>query len=230
MRQRCEAKLRVRLCFLRDLIQLCVHSSPTSACRECSPKPPTQPAPPLPHVRGFPALRVLSAGPTSTVTFAVLRMVLSVGILGPIPLAQDGGGSPRFHDASVSVHAVLSDPAGVSDDHRLLRSPTVAFQVFDPVGLRMYNEAPSLHLRYGLDIALSTLNPCRYLHEPKTRFPVGRLVPLSGAGISPAESAGLALAHRRTSPDQRPLRSAVPTGHTLARPTPPLAHDDPAGS
>ena len=92
---------------------------------------------------------------------------------------------------------MLSDPAGVSNDHRLLRSPTVAFQVFDPVGLRMYHEALSLHLRYGLDIALSTLNSCRYLHEPKTRFPVGRLIPLAGAGIAPAESAGLILAHRR---------------------------------
>ena len=50
---------------------------------------------------------------------------------------------------------------------------------------------------YSLDIALSTLNSSRYLNEPKTRFPVGRLFPFSGAGISPAESAGLNLAHRR---------------------------------
>src|SRR2546428_4838607 len=47
------------------------------------------------------------------------------------------------------------------------------------------HEAQSLHLRYGPDIALSTLSPCRCLHEPKTRFPVGRLVPLAGAGVSP---------------------------------------------
>ena len=45
------------------------------------------------------------------------------------------------------------------------RSPTVAFQIFDPVGIRMCHEAQSLHLRYGLDIALSTLNSCRHLHE-----------------------------------------------------------------
>jgi hypothetical protein len=57
---------------------------------------------------------------------------------------------------------VLLDPAGVSSDHRLLRSPTVAFQVFDPVGIRMCHEAQSLHWRYGLDIALSTLNSRRY--------------------------------------------------------------------
>lgn len=62
----------------------------------------------------------------------------------------------------------------------------------------MCHEAQSLHLRYGLDIALSTLNSCRHLHEPKTRFPVGGSS-LSGAGISPAESAGLSLAHRNIS-------------------------------
>ena len=109
----------------------------------------------------------------------------------PYPQTQDGGGSPRCHDASFSVHAVLLDPAGVSDDHRLLRSPTVAFQIFDPVGLRMCHEAQSLYLRYGLDIALSTLNSCRYLHEPKTRFPVGRLVPFPGRESHPLKAPGL---------------------------------------
>jgi hypothetical protein len=118
-------------------------------------------------------------------------LVLSVDILGLRQPDQGDGGSPRFHDASISVHAVLSDPAGVSSDHRLLRSPTVAFQVFDPVGLRMYHEAPSLHLRYGLDIALSTLNPCRYLHEPKTRFPVEWLVPFPGRESHPLKAPGL---------------------------------------
>ena len=88
-------------------------------CRECFPGPATQPAPPLSPVRGFPALRVLSASPTSTVASVSLRMVRSVDILGPLPPDRDGGGSPRCHDASFSVHAVLSDPAGVSSDHRL---------------------------------------------------------------------------------------------------------------
>lgn len=68
------------------------------------------------------------------------------------------------------------------------------------------HEAQSLHLRYGLRIALSTLNPCRYLHEPKTRFPVGRLFPLAGAGISPAGSVRLRLTHRRILPSQDPPR------------------------
>jgi hypothetical protein len=81
---------------------------------------------------------------------------------------------------------------------RLYRKSTIAFQVFDPVGPRLFHEAPSLHLRYGLNVALSTLNPCRYLHVPKTRFRVGRLFPFSRAGISPAEGTRLNLAHRRT--------------------------------
>jgi len=95
-------------------------------------------------------------------------------------------------NASFSARAVLLDPASVSGEHRLYRSPFVAFQVFDLVGhwLRSH-EAQSLHLRYGPSIVLSTLNPCRYLHEPKTRFLVGRLIPLSRAGISPAGSAEL---------------------------------------
>src|SRR5215472_17848718 len=118
-------------------------------CRECFPGPASQPASLLPHVHGFPALRVLPASPTSIVASVSLRLIHSVDILGPFSSDQDGGGSPRCHDASVSVHAVLLDPAGVSDDHRPLRSPTFAFQIFDPVGLRVCHEAQSLHLRYG---------------------------------------------------------------------------------
>jgi hypothetical protein len=41
-----------------------------------------------------------------------------------------------------------------------------------------------------------TLNSCCCLHEPKARFPVGRLVPVSEAGISPAGSIRLFLTHR----------------------------------
>ena len=55
----------------------------------------------------------------------------------------------------------------------------------------MCHEAQSLYLRYGLDIALSTLNSCRYLHEPKTRFPVGRLVPFPGRESHPLKAPGL---------------------------------------
>ncbi len=55
----------------------------------------------------------------------------------------------------------------------------------------MTHEAQSLHLRYGLVIALSTLNSCRYLHEPKTRFPVGWLFPLPGRELHPLKAPGL---------------------------------------
>src|SRR6266571_1044880 len=137
------------------------------------------------------AQRTLPASPTSTVASVSLRLVHSVGILGPLFPGRDGGGSPRCHDASVSVHAVLLDPAGFSDDHRLYWPPTVAFQVFDPVGIRMCHEARSLHVCYGLDIALSTLNSCRCLHEPKTRFPVGRLFPFPGRESHPLKTPGL---------------------------------------
>ena len=55
----------------------------------------------------------------------------------------------------------------------------------------MTHEAQSLHLRYGLVIALSTLNSSRYLNEPKTRFPVGRLFPLPGRELHPLKAPGL---------------------------------------
>src|SRR5207253_10522947 len=43
----------------------------------------------------------------------------------------------------------------------------------------------------GLDIALSTLNSCCCLHEPKTRFPVGRLFPFPGRESHPLKAPGL---------------------------------------
>jgi hypothetical protein len=95
-------------------------------------------------------------------------------------------------DASFSGRAVLLDPAAVSSGHRQLRPPTVAFQVFDPVGLRMTtHEAQSLHLRYGLPVALPTLSSCRYLHKPKARFPVGWLGPLPGREFHPLDAPSL---------------------------------------
>jgi len=110
---------------------------------------------------------------------------------------QDRHGSPRFHDASFSVRAVLSDPAGVSSSLAFRGSLLVPskFSTLSASGCKS-NEAQSLHLRYGLDVARPTLSPCRYLHEPKVRFQVGRLIPLSRAGVSPAGSAWLILAHQ----------------------------------
>jgi hypothetical protein len=68
---------------------------------------------------------------------------------------------------------------------------------YDAVGLRVtiitrLNRFTCVTARSSL---VPTLNSCRYLHEPKARFPVGRLVPLSGAGISPAGSIRLFLTH-----------------------------------
>jgi len=52
------------------------------------------------------------------------------------------------------------------------------------------HEAQSLPLQYGPDVALSTLSPCRYLHEPKTRFPVGGW-PLPGRELHPLDAPDL---------------------------------------
>ena len=93
-------------------------------------------APRLPHVRGFPTLKVLRTDPTSRAASAFVWLVLFVGLLDDIS-HQDRVGSPRFLDASISTRAVLSDPAGVSGNHRHFRLPTMAFQIFDPVGLRI---------------------------------------------------------------------------------------------
>lgn len=112
---------------------------------------------------------------------------------------QDRRGSPRFRDASLSARAVLSDPAGVSGPLASCGSLLVPskFSTLSASGLPCH-EAQSLHLRYGPDVARPTLSPCRYLHEPKARFQVGRLISLAWAGIAPAGSARLGLAHRRT--------------------------------
>jgi len=87
---------------------------------------------------------------------------------------------------------VLLDPAGVSNDHRpcgRLLLPS-RFSTLSASGYSCH-EAQSLHLRYGLDIALSTLNSCRHLHESKTRFPVGRLIPFPGRESHPLKAPGL---------------------------------------
>jgi len=112
---------------------------------------------------------------------------------------QDRRGSPRFRDASMSARAVLSDPAGVSGPLAFCGGLLVPskFSTLSASGFPNH-EAQSLHLRYGPDVALPTLSSCRYLHEPKARFQVGRLVPLAWAGIAPAGSARLGLAHRRS--------------------------------
>ena len=64
-----------------------------------------------------------------------------------------------------------------------------------------------------------TLNSCHCLHEPKARFPVGRLIPLSEAGISPAERIRLFLTHRIDGANLRDVGQTVDAteGHSLRR-------------
>ena len=69
---------------------------------------------------------------------------------------------------------------------------------YDAVGLRFLiftrlNRFTCVTARSSL---VPTLNSCRCLHESKARFSVGRLIPLSEAGISPAGSVRLGLTHR----------------------------------
>src|SRR6202047_168598 len=76
---------------------------------------------------------------------------------------------------------------------------------YDAVGLRVtiitrLNRFTCVTARSSL---VPTLSSCRCLHEPKARFPVGRLVPLSGAGISPAGSIRLFLTHHIGGVDRR---------------------------
>jgi hypothetical protein len=68
----------------------------------------------FPMCAAFPRSEYYKRAPTSTVASVSLRFGHSIDILGPVQQNQDGGGSPRCHDASVSAHAVLFDPAGVS--------------------------------------------------------------------------------------------------------------------
>jgi hypothetical protein len=87
-----------------------------------------------------------------------------------------------------------------------------------------YNEAQSLHLRYGPLVALPTLNSSRYLHESKARFSVGRLIPLAEAGIAPAESIRL----RPDAPKYSSSRSAkIDSSRVLNRQAPGPSHVTP---
>ena len=109
-----------------------------------------------------------------------------------VSTVQDRRGSPRFRIASLSARAVLSDPAGVSSplaSYGSLLLPS-KYSTLSASGSSCH-EAQSLHLRYGLDVDLPTLSPCRYLHKPKARFLVGWLSPLPGRESHPLEAPGL---------------------------------------
>ena len=110
---------------------------------------------------------------------------------------QDGSGSPRCHDASISVHAVLLDPAGVSSDLRLCGRLLLPSR-FSTLSASGYVTRLN---RFTCVTAWTSL--CLRLTHVVT-FMSPRLdsrwggSSLSGAGISPAESAGLNLAHRES--------------------------------
>src|SRR5262249_14478609 len=72
MSQRRETRLPVQLGLPGYLAQLCGHRSPASLCAGDVALSPSRFAPPHPPVRGFPALRVLSPGPTSNIALSVL--------------------------------------------------------------------------------------------------------------------------------------------------------------
>jgi hypothetical protein len=95
---------------------------------------------------------------------------------------------------------------------------------YDSVGLRFIiitrlNRFTCVTARLLL---VPTLNSCRRLHEPKARFPVGRLVPLSEAGISSAGSIRLFLTHR--SGDEARQGSGVNLWFQSAEPSERPAH------
>ncbi len=129
-----------------------------------------------------------------------LPMVNPFGWRTP-PDGEGEDGYPRFLGTSPFHACRALRPRRSLQQPRPYWLPTVAFQVVHPVGLRFrYSsyEAPSLHLRYGLRVALSTLDLRRYLRRAKTRFAVGWLVP-SATGISPAGCARIIRAHERCS-------------------------------
>ena len=103
---------------------------------------------------------------------------------------QDRRGSPRSLDTSLSARAVLSDPAGVSGTLAIAGAYCSLPSISTLSAPGLPHEAQSLHLRYGPGVALSTLSPCRCLHEPKTRFPVGGW-PLPGRESHPLDAPGL---------------------------------------
>src|ERR1700757_4403264 len=72
----------------------------------------------FPMYAAFPPAKYYKRGPPSPGASVPLRFGHSIDILSPLQPNQDGGRSPRCHDTSISDHAVLSDPAGVSSAHR----------------------------------------------------------------------------------------------------------------
>lgn len=159
------------------------------------PRPVRPSASPLPHVRGFPALRVLPASPTSIAASVSLRFVHSENILVSSKTAMDLPGSCCF----------LFCPCHALRPRRSLQPPRPCGGLLVPSkvlnlsasGLA-FHEAQSLHLRYRLDSLCLRLT---YV----VAFTGSRLdhrwsgLPLSGMGISPIENTKFILAHQNVS-------------------------------
>ena len=115
---------------------------------------------------------------------------------------RDGSGSPRCHDASISVHAVLLDPARVSSNLRLcgrLLLPS-RFSTLSASGyVTRLNRFTCVTAWTSLCLRLTHV--VTFMSPRLDSRWVGSS--LSGAGVSPAESAGLNLAHRKISPSRR---------------------------
>jgi hypothetical protein len=116
---------------------------------------------------------------------------------------RDGSGSPRCHDASISVHAVLLDPARVSSNLRLcgrLLLPS-RFSTLSASGyVTRLNRFTCVTAWTSLCLRLTHV--VTFMSPRLDSRWVGSS--LSGAGVSPAESAGLNLAHRKISRDPSP--------------------------
>ena len=156
--------------------------------------PESQPssASPLPRVRGFPALRVLPVSPTSIAASVSLRFAHSVDILASSRL-QWISQVPRV---SFSVHAMLSDPAGVSNHLAIYGSLLLPSRVLTLSASGVYiHEAQSLHLRYGLDSLGLRLAYVVAFISPRLDHQWSGLL-LSGMGISPIENTKFILAHQ----------------------------------
>jgi hypothetical protein len=183
---------------LHDLVQLCGHSSPTSE-RAGNVSPDQQLNLPrcFPMCTAFPRSeyyqRVRLPPSLLSPSGWSIRLTYSACFLG-----RDGSGSPRCHDASISVHAVLLDPAGVSSDLRLcgrLLLPS-RFSTLSASGyVTRLNRFTCVTAWTSLCLRLTHV--VTFMSPRLDSRWVGSS--LSGVGVSPAESAGLNLAHRRTS-------------------------------
>ena len=121
-------------------------------------------------------------GPTPSAAFASLWMVHSVGVLRLA--AKTALGLPGSLTIPFS-YVPCSQTPPESPATSPIRSPTIAFQVFDPVGLRVIVSRGSIaSLALRPICPLSTLDPRRCLRGAKTRFAVRWLLSFCGGNLT----------------------------------------------